>query len=516
MGGCFAKKGGADEAVGPGRTDVEGGSIVNGEKLLKAVAAGGLARANFIKHRHDKLSDFYELESVSIGEGSYGSVVKGKNRGTQQLRAVKKISKHEVKSIERFHLEISIMKILDHPNIIKLYETFEDARNIYLIMELCTGGELFDRIVEQAHITEEAAATIMRQIFRAVSYMHLSHVMHRDLKPENFLFLNRDSIQQSPLKIIDFGLSCSFQAGQTMSTRAGTPYYVSPQVLQGKYTEACDNWSCGVIMYIMLCGYPPFYGENDQEVLSKVRSGQFQFSPEDWIDISADAKDLIRQLLKMNPKERASAEAALSHPWVKRTAPKGKEVYIKRGLIDNLRKFRSMNKLRKAALHVIAQQLSEDKIEDLRDLFLSLDANGDGMLSVEEIRNGIELSGLKDIPKDLEQVLRSVDADGSGEIDYTEWISATLNKKHYMNADVCWAAFRVFDRDGDGKISAKELREVLENDADMAKAIGGEQSCIEDIILEVDENGDGEIDFEEFMKMMRGKTEHKSKAGNDD
>merc|ERR1712190_118666 len=172
-----------------------------------------------------------DMDKKKLGEGSYGTVCKARNKSTSAIRAVKTISKAQMKNIERFKQEIAIMKMMDHPNIIKLYETFEDHRNIYLVMELSAGGELFDRIIESGHFTEVQAAILMQQIVRAIYYMHENHVCHRDLKPENFLFTTKEAIDKNLLKIIDFGLSCKFPAGQVLTTKAGTPYYVAPQVL---------------------------------------------------------------------------------------------------------------------------------------------------------------------------------------------------------------------------------------------------------------------------------------------
>jgi len=408
-----------------------------------------------------------------------------------------------MKNIDRFKQEIAIMKIMDHPNIIKLYESFEDHRNIYLILELCTGGELFDRIIDAGHFTEVQAATVMQHMFRALFYMHENKICHRDLKPENFLFTTKEAIDKCSLKVIDFGLACKYTVGQVLTTKAGTPYYVAPQVLAGKYDVAADVWSLGVIMYVLLCGYPPFYGENDAEVLAKVRLGNFTFNAADWKSISDDAKDLIRCLLKMNPRDRHTAEMALNHVWVKNKAPKAKDVNLNQsGLVDNLRGFRSQNKLKKAALHVIASQLGESQIKALRDSFMALDANGDGLLTVNEMKEGLGRCGLKEIPSDLQQIMEEVDSDGSGVIDYTEFLAATLDKKVYMAEDVCWQAFRIFDRDGNGKISRNEIAVVLNDESVQAAAA----KDLADIMKEIDTNGDGEIDFQEFMCMMRGET----------
>jgi len=319
------------------------------------------------------------------------------------------------------------------------------------------------------------------------------------LKPENFLFTTKDPIEKTHLKVIDFGLACKYSQDQVLSTKAGTPYYVAPQVLAGKYDFSSDLWSLGVIMYVVLCGYPPFYGENDADVLAKVRLGNFSFNAADWKNVSEDAKNLIRNLLKMNPRDRYTAEQALNHIWVRNKAPKAQGGQLQTSLVDNLKGFRSQNKLKKAALHVIASQLGETQIKELRDVFMRLDNNGDGLLTAAEMKEGLTSAGLKEIPEDLQLILEQVDSDGSGVIDYTEFLAATLDKKVYMEKDVCWQAFRIFDRNGDGKIDKSEIGAVLGDSGVQATA----QRDIAELMTEIDKNGDGEIDFEEFMEMMR-------------
>jgi calcium-dependent protein kinase len=466
------------------------------------VKAGGLTHSAFIIDNPGKITEFYDIDQRKLGEGSYGSVSKCVSKATKMSRAVKSISKAQMKNLDRFKQEIAIMKIMDHPNIIRLFESFEDHRNIYLVMELSTGGELFDRIIDAGHFTEAQAACVMQHMFRAIYYMHENHICHRDLKPENFLFQNKEPIEKCQLKVIDFGLACKFTVGQVLTTKAGTPYYVAPQVLAGKYDQSSDLWSLGVIMYVVLCGYPPFYGETDADVLGKVRLGNFSFNAADWKSVTEDAKNLIRMLLKMNPKDRYTSEQALAHVWVRNKAPKASNKSLNNtNLVENLRGFRSGNKLKKAALHVIASQLSEEKIKSLRETFMTLDDNGDGLLTIVELKEGLAKCNLTDIPADLQEILDDVDSDGSGVIDYTEFLAATLDKKVYMQEDVCWSAFRLFDRDGDGKITAAELAVVLKDDS------VAQQAQIQDmanLMKELDANGDGEIDFDEFMAMMRG------------
>ncbi|CAK9073302.1 unnamed protein product [Durusdinium trenchii] len=233
-----------------------------------------------------------------------------------------------------------------------------------------------------------------------------------------------------------------------MKTKSGTPYYVAPQVLAGSYNELCDIWSCGVIMYVLLCGYPPFLADTDPQVLALVRRGHFTFPAEDWSQVSDDAKNLITKLLAMKPAERFTAEQALNHIWIKEKAPHSRKEPLNTTSVSNLKNFRSTNRFKKMALQVIATQLSEDKIENLRKQFLALDSNGDGMLSIKEISDGLKAAGMKD--NDLKHILAGVDFDGSGSIEYKEFLAATLDKKHYLQEDALWSAFCVFDRNGDG------------------------------------------------------------------
>jgi calcium-dependent protein kinase len=387
---------------------------------------------------------------------------------------------------------------------VKLYEVFKDAKRVYLVMELCTGGELFDRIVAEAEkhgegqaFNEKGAANYMQQILGAMRYLHQHEFVHRDIKPENFLLQNKQD--DAAIKVIDFGLAKKFKTGESppMKTKAGTPYYVAPQVLAGNYDEKCDIWSCGVIAYILMCGYPPFYGDRDEDILRRVKRGDFDFPSPDWDDISGDGKDIIKKMLTMSPKDRPSAAMLLDHAWLSDNADKPMGV-VHKDLGAKLRGFTGVSKLKKIALTVIAQQLSEKEIKELKETFEQLDKNRDGTLTLEEITQGMKSHNVP-VPEQFEATLRSLDTDGSGAIDYTEFIAATMTNKQYLKKEVIWAAFRTFDKDGDGFITKSELRCMIEDSSSTEAAIERE---VNQLIKEVDTNGDGQISFEEFQKMM--------------
>ena len=184
-----------------------------------------------------------------------------------------------------------MLKAVDHPNILKLYEFYQDSKNYYLVTEFCTGGELFDRITDKGSFTEAMAAHYMDQILNAIFYCHSKGIVHRDLKPENFVL---DSpAEDAILKVIDFGTSSFFTEGETLKKKYGTPYYIAPEVLKKNYNQKCDLWSCGVNLYILLCGFPPFHGNTDEDIMKRVKKGIFSFPSPEWDQVSEEGKNLI-------------------------------------------------------------------------------------------------------------------------------------------------------------------------------------------------------------------------------
>lgn len=460
----------------------------------------GMSRSLLVVDKPGNISDSYDL-LMQLGEGGYGTVSMGLHRKTGSRRAVKTMSKDKAKNVVRFLQEIATLKSMDHPNIVKLFETFEDAGQLHLAMELCEGKELFDRILDAGQFTERDAAVTSHQMLSAVRYMHRRGFCHRDLKPENFLFASAGPIDTSILKLIDFGLATCFLkngSSRLMTTIAGSAYYVAPQVLQGRYNESCDIWSCGVIMYTMLCGCPPFDGDTEKEVLRKVKRGHYSFDGVEWKSISDDARNLIARMLTFEPAERCTAQQALQNSWIQESAPGAVTASLQEGMVRNLRNFCLHNRLKKAALNIIASRMTTSQLSDLRDTFRTLDANGDGLLTFEEIQDGIAKSELSDMSMDLKTVLQGVDVNCSGLVDYTEFLAAALDKRQYLRRDLCRVAFSVFDQDDDGQITLEELQATLKNSNDAKLTARTSES----ILQELDRDGDGMLSFEEFMLMM--------------
>jgi len=260
------------------------------------------------------VEDKYTMKDV-LGTGAFSQVRLAENKESGNLYAIKVIDKKALKGKEdSLENEIRVLRRLHHPNIVELLEVHEEKTKVYLVMELVTGGELFDRIVEKGSYTEKDAADLIKQVLSAVAYMHSEGVVHRDLKPENLLYHSTD--EDSKIMISDFGLSKMEDSG-IMATACGTPGYVAPEVLAQKpYGKSVDVWSIGVISYILLCGYPPFYDENDANLFAQILKGEFEFDSPYWDEISDDAKEFIRQLMCVDVDKRLSCESALQHAWI--------------------------------------------------------------------------------------------------------------------------------------------------------------------------------------------------------
>jgi calcium-dependent protein kinase len=302
-----------------------------------------------------------------------------------------------------------------------------------------------------------------------------------------------NSSEDAKIKVIDFGLSKQFTPGELMMTAAGTPFYAAPEVVLGDgYDERCDVWSCGIILYILLCGYPPFNGDTDAEVLREVVKGKFEFESPHWDDVSTAPRKLIKRMLTLNTTKRPTAHECLENRWLHDHAEKPKKtVHIDLG--NRLKAFRTASKFKKVALTVIASQLPQKDIEELRDAFTTLDVDQDGMLSPQEIQEGMAASDLK-LPDDIVELLTAMDSDGSGQIDYTEFIAATLDRQQYLKKEVLWAAFTRLDLSHDSLLHKSDIQNILKENEDSA--------VVDEILNDIDVHGDGTFSFQDFCDLM--------------
>eukprot|EP01026_Neomeris_dumetosa_P025685 TRINITY_DN21106_c0_g1_i2.p1 TRINITY_DN21106_c0_g1~~TRINITY_DN21106_c0_g1_i2.p1 ORF type:complete len:536 (-),score=79.89 TRINITY_DN21106_c0_g1_i2:528-2135(-) len=446
----------------------------------------------------------YQTTSKILGKGSFGVIKECIKKSSGEVCACKMIAKSKLKHKEAVGdviREVKILRTLNgRPNVVKLHDVFEDSANVYIIMELCTGGELFEQLVARKRYSERDASIVIKQILNVVAECHLNGVIHRDLKPENFLFATDK--QNAPLKAIDFGLSTFFTPNQKFNDVVGSAYYVAPEVLYRSYGPACDLWSVGVIMYILLAGRPPFYAQTEVGVFKKIMKGRWSMELDPWPMISATAKDLLKKLLISDPKARITASQALSHKWLRgdSTVP---DVPLDFKVLNSLKEFSGASKLRRFFLRKVAEQFDEQEIVSLRDQFLSMDTDGDGTITYKEMVSAVSQmkTGSRKklvIPEEeVQGIVDAIDVDHNGEVDYLEFVAASLHVHQLIkNSWDTWKkrtrmAFDSIDADGNGFIDPEELEREL----------GGGVN-VHQLIEEVDRNKDGKIDYNEFCSLL--------------
>ena len=389
--------------------------------------------------------------------------------------------------------EITILQNLDHPNIVKAYEVYETSINIYLVLEHCSGGDLYTRVP----YSEKDSAKIVGKLLSAISHMHRHNVTHRDLKFENIMFESEEP--DAEIKLIDFGLSKKVEGGKKYMTEGvGTIYTMAPQVLRGVYTSQADLWSIGVISYMLLSNTKPFYGKKRRHVVSKILKGVYKFYSQSWENISDEAKSFVVELLQVDPKLRLNADQALEHAWQSKEFPlsdRTPDQAIMDSVHDTIVNYGAVSEFKKMALMVIAHKSTTDEIFGLRQVFDAFDTTNNGTISLDEFKAAMEKSEVEYSEEDIERIFQSIDVGAEGEIYYLEFLAATLEAHGRITEERLAEAFDRIDSDDSGIISKKNLRDLL----------GGNYSekKIRNMLNEVDTNNDGGINFDEFLKIFR-------------
>ena len=450
-----------------------------------------------------------------LGQGSFGTVYLVKHKLLNNFFAMKVIKKtNKSEKDEVLMNEINILRKLDHPNIVKIHDFYTTPSEYILVTEYCPEGELFYEIKNFAPFNEALTGWYLKQILSAVSYCHKSKIIHRDLKPENILISKKNKNCFNIVKIIDFGTAIIFSKNNTDKSLTGSIYYISPEVLSKNrnYTEKCDVWSCGIIMYILLTGLPPFNGDSDEEIMRKIMNGSFDLKKYPWPIISSQAKDLLKKLLEFDPNKRITAEEALAHPWFESKKVKSQDneglfkVKNPSKLLNNLTNYRSDNVLGGTIFaYLVHNNIQLNQVHDAIKLFNHIDKNGDGQITREELYKGIEdylkLSG-KELKNKVDVIFNNIDADHNGYIEYEEFIRAAVDKDYFLSENFLRFAFDYFDRDKNGEISFNEIKQLFYQN-DNNKYNSEAQKQLLKNFKEMDLNGDGILSFDEFVKMSK-------------
>lgn len=458
-----------------------------------------------------EIKNRYDISNAEIGVGGCGRVFVATDKGMNGRKvAIKQVLISNGERLEAFKREAEIMKVLDHPNICKLLETYQQGRFMYFVMELLEGRELFDRIIERGYIQEDTTADIVQQITSALKYAHDRGIAHRDIKPENVIFCSAD-VMDNNVKVIDWGLG--FYFGQAkMVSEVGTLSYAAPEVLgktqacfsASSYTAACDVWSLGVLTYVMLCGRPPFWGNMKEQIVA-MKKERYPMSGDTWQAMSKDGVHFIKSLLKANPRKRPSLDLILEHPWLHTTSA-GLNHELASQVLTNLRHFSHTSQFFSMCVANVARQLDHQSLRDVHKVFCELDTNKDGVLELSEVIRGFGKVFHKDSNEmqEVKEMFARLDLDGSGTIDYTEFCAAGLGERKCLEEETLWCAFKTFDiQDDDERITKAEICSILRS-SDVNK-VWTPRICqqVAEEIFAFDGNGDGSIDFQEFVLMMR-------------
>ena len=460
--------------------------------------------SSFIFDKFSKQKDFrkkYEYKCL-IGSGAFGKVRLYVDRDSKTFRyAIKTIkknifNKHSIESIKR---EIDILRSLDHPNIVKYFETYEDEYYLHIVMEYIAGDNLFRVLTDQKRFkfTERAISKIMTCLLKAVLFLHHNGIIHRDIKPENIVFIEQNNF--NALKLIDFGLSIQ-QNARKDNRRVGTPYYMAPEMIKGNFVYVSDVWSIGVILFIMVTGKQPFRGKSKQEVFDRIKNGEYDIKSLQKSKCSKEVKDLIKKMLVNEYEKRITVEAALEHSWFKQfEIDKNINLLVDQEIIESLKQFQYQNLFQKEIRFYLAKLCSDKEILKLKHAFLAIDKDNSGEIEYEEIPKIFKELGIEATDNELKSIFSSMDFHCDGKVNYSEFLAATISSINFNKEEKLWSAFKYFDTTDSGFITLDSVMEALKDSGVIVDEEG-----LNEIFADLQKKGK-KINFNEFKAIVFGK-----------
>lgn len=487
------------------------------------------AKSRWVFRQTPPVRRFFKAGKVLGSPGQYGVCreavgTRGEFQGKKV--AIKTISKYKYRTgklakifYDDLRNEVRLMRMsssTNHPNIIKVYVVFEDIRDLHIVMQHCSGGELFDRLssdgVGSKNFSEKEASKVVRQIILPVYHIHKLGIAHCDLKPENFLF--ESNKRGAMLKLIDFGMAKIIQWRKYSKRMNGTPYYIAPEVLRGQYNKSCDMWSIGVLIFIIVFGFPPFFDKQNNRSRQKANEAIYGsikrgFKPKvadgwgPWFPktqpVSRECKDLISRLLRTPIADRLTSEEALEHPWIAGKAARGKLTAPNSAIKKSVKLFQRNSQLQSEILSVLSgcNYLSFSQVATVEEAFKAMDKDGDGLITAAELYHSLHKIDPDITKDDCETIMLSVDANSNGVMDFDELLSSRINRKLTSSEERMRKLFKCLDRDGSNTLTADEIKEaVISIDSGISL-----EKC-KQLIAEADTNKDGVIDYEEWLKIF--------------
>ena len=472
-----------------------------------------LRSSSYILDKFSIQKDFrkkYEYQSL-IGSGAFGKVRLYLDRDSRTFKyAIKTIKKNIFKrhSIESIKREVDILRSLDHPNIVKYFETYEDECYLHIVMEYIAGDNLFRVLTDQKgfKFTERAISKIMTCLLKAVLFLHHNGIIHRDIKPENIVFVEPDNF--NALKLIDFGLSIQ-QNAKKDNRRVGTPYYMAPEMVRGNFNYASDMWSIGVILFIMVTGKQPFRGKSKEEVFEKIKRGAYDKNTLCRAKCSKEVKDLIKKMLVTEHSKRITVECALDHIWFKQFEKnKNINLVVDQEIIESLKQFQYQNIFQKEIRFYLAKLCSDKEIIKLKQAFLAIDKDNSGEIEYEEIPKIFRELNIEASDTELKNIFSSMDFHCDGKVNYSEFLAATISTINFNKEEKLWSAFKYFDTTDSGYITLDSVMDALKNSGVIIDEEG-----LTKTFNELQKKGK-KINFREFKAIALGKDEEEPEAIN--